>query len=100
MARSTGRLIALATAVAALAACVGITAGNGGAASNHANTARDVTFPPASVAAAAKAAARITHGKKLGGSVDFLGVVTGNPADALTAALKPFENATGIKVNY
>jgi Spermidine/putrescine-binding periplasmic protein len=52
------------------------------------------------VAAATKAATKIAHGKKLGGSVDFLGVVTGGPADALTAALKPFEDATGVKVDY
>jgi alpha-glucoside transport system substrate-binding protein len=97
MTRTHGRAAALAAAILALATCVGIEAGNGGAASTRRG---DVSFPPASVAAATKAAARITHGRKLGGSVDFLGVVTGGPADALTAALKPFEDAAGVKVNY
>ena len=62
--------------------------------------ADEPTLPPAAVAAATRAARTIVHGKKLGGSVDFLGVVTGGPADALTAALKPFESATGVDVKY
>jgi alpha-glucoside transport system substrate-binding protein len=97
MKRNRGRVLALATAVATLAICVGLETGTGDAAPTR---VRDVTFPPASLAAATKAALRVTHGKKLGGSADFLGVVTGAPADALTAALKPFEDATGVKVNY
>ena len=32
--------------------------------------------------------------------MDFLGVVTGGPADALTAALKPFESAADVDVKY
>jgi alpha-glucoside transport system substrate-binding protein len=57
-------------------------------------------LPAASVAAAEKAARAIVHGKKIGGSADFLGVVTGSAGDALLAALKPFEDATGVKVDY
>ena len=97
MKRISGRVLALAAAAATLATCVGIASGTGDAAPARTG---DVTFPPASVAAATKAALRITHGKKIGGSADFLGVVTGGPADALTAALKPFEDATGVKVDY
>lgn len=97
MNRNRGRVLALAVAVAALATCVGIETGTGDAASTR---VADVTFPPASVAAAKKAALRVTHGKKIGGRADFLGVITGDPAAALTAALKPFEDATGVKVDY
>jgi alpha-glucoside transport system substrate-binding protein len=90
-------MLALAAAVATLAACVGIETGSGAAAPMRGG---DGKLPPASAAAAAKAALRITHGKRIGGRADFLGVVTGGPADALTAALKPFEDATGVKVDY
>lgn len=100
MNRKTGRLLSLATAVAVLAVSLGLAAHAGNATTGVTRTHADVSFPPASVAAATKAALRITHGKKLGGGADFLGVVTGGPADALTAALKPFEDATGVKVNY
>jgi alpha-glucoside transport system substrate-binding protein len=57
-------------------------------------------LPPASIAAAQKAARRIAGGKRIGGEVDLLGVVTGTPSEALLAALKPFESATGVKVKY
>jgi alpha-glucoside transport system substrate-binding protein len=58
------------------------------------------SLPPAALAAATRAARTIVHGKKIGGSVDFLGVVTGGPADALMASLKPFESAAGVDVKY
>ena len=90
---NAGRLLLAAAVLAALVA------GAGSSAAEPAQTSAD-TLPPASVAAAVNAARAITHGRKLGGSVDFLGVVTGAPADALRAALKPFETATGVKVNY
>jgi alpha-glucoside transport system substrate-binding protein len=92
--RPSGRPFVVLGAVAALAACAGYGARAGAA------TADQQPLPPASVAAAEKAARAIVHGRKLGGSVDFLGVVTGGAGDALLAALKPFETATGVKVNY
>jgi alpha-glucoside transport system substrate-binding protein len=96
--RTAPRLLTAIAAVAALAIGAGYGAGAGGATSSTA--ADQPPLPPASVAAAEKAARAIVHGKKIGGSVDFLGVVTGSAGDALLAALKPFETATGVKVNY
>jgi alpha-glucoside transport system substrate-binding protein len=99
--RTSVRLIAVAGAVVLLAGWTGYAAGGAREQSAPRVTEADPPpLPPASVAAAQKAAARITGGKKIGGNVDFLGVVTGAPGDALLAALKPFEAATGVKVNY
>lgn len=47
--------------------------------------------------AAALAAA---GGKKLGGSVNVLGTWGGSEQDSFMAMVKPFEDATGVKVNY
>ncbi len=47
--------------------------------------------------AAALAAA---GGKKLGGSVNVLGTWGGSEQDSFLAMVKPFEDATGVKVNY
>jgi alpha-glucoside transport system substrate-binding protein len=91
--------VAVAAAVLAVAAAVAARTSEAQAVAPTARTDQP-TFPPASVAAAKKAAQAIAHGKKIGGSVDFLGVVTGSAGDALTAALKPFEDATGITVDY
>jgi alpha-glucoside transport system substrate-binding protein len=95
------RTVLLAAAIA-LVAVVSASAGSGRGTEAQAPTIRndEPTLPPAAVAAATRAARTIVHGKKLGGSVDFLGVVTGGPADALTAALKPFESAAGVDVKY
>ncbi|HTW99811.1 MAG TPA: ABC transporter substrate-binding protein [Acidimicrobiales bacterium] len=57
-------------------------------------------FPTSSVQAARAEAASITGGKRIGGSADFLGVVTGLEENAILAGLEPFEQATGINVRY
>jgi alpha-glucoside transport system substrate-binding protein len=99
--RGRSRLIVVGLAVLVLAISAAIAAQSGDAQTADRGAKRDEPpFSPASIAAAKKAARTIAHGKKLGGSVDFLGVVTGAAGDALTAALKPFEDATGVKVNY
>ncbi|MEN3312784.1 MAG: alpha-glucoside transport system substrate-binding protein [Actinomycetota bacterium] len=99
--RGPKRFAAIVAAVAVLivSAAVAVRAGDAQTAGPE-RMADQPPLPPASIAAAKKAARAIVHGKKLGGSVDLLGVVTGAPGDALTAALKPFEDATGIKLNY
>ena len=100
--RGTGDgCIALLLAVAALVAVYRHPQAIGGVA-EQAPTSGTTSppFPPAAVAAATRAARTIVHGKKIGGRCDFLGVVTGGPADALTAALKPFESAADVDVNY
>jgi alpha-glucoside transport system substrate-binding protein len=95
------RTLLLATGIA-LVAIVPASAGarRGTEAQSPSTRGDEPTLPPAAVAAATRAARTIVHGKKLGGSVDFLGVVTGGPADALMAALKPFESAADVDVKY
>jgi alpha-glucoside transport system substrate-binding protein len=39
-------------------------------------------------------------GKKIGGTLDFLGVWAGSELDSFTAVVKPFEDATGINVAF
>lgn len=92
----------LLAAVIALIAVVSASAGarRGAEAQGPSVSGDEPTLPPAAVAAATRAARTIVHGKKLGGSVDFLGVITGGPADALMAALKPFESAADVDVKY
>jgi alpha-glucoside transport system substrate-binding protein len=92
---------AVAVAIALVAVVSASAAGAGGTRAQTPNARADEPpLPPSAVAAATRAARSIVHGKKLGGSVDFLGVVTGGPADALLAALKPFESAAGVDVKY
>jgi alpha-glucoside transport system substrate-binding protein len=93
--RGTSRSVVAASVVVAISVCAAAAART-----SDARTGDQPTFPAASVAAAQKAASQIVHGKKVGGGVDLLGVITGPQGDALTAALKPFEDATGISVNY
>jgi alpha-glucoside transport system substrate-binding protein len=92
----------LIAAVITLIAVVSASAGGRGETGAQAPSSLgdEPTLPPAAVAAATRAARSIVHGKKLGGSVDFLGVVTGGPADALMAALKPFESVADVDVKY
>lgn len=101
---SRRRRLSMSTAlVVVIAVAIGVSQAVGAgrvAADSRASRADGPQLPAASLAAAEKAARAITGGKRLGGNVDFLGVVTGGPADALLAALKPFEEATGVKVNY
>jgi alpha-glucoside transport system substrate-binding protein len=99
MKSKTAAALALALAVLSVSAGYAARAGSAAPVGGRAS-ADEPQLPAASVAAATKTARAIVHGKKIGGSVDFLGVVTGAPADALLAALKPFESATGVQVNY
>jgi alpha-glucoside transport system substrate-binding protein len=97
--RGTNRFVVVVIAAGVLAVSAASAARTSGVPASS-PAADQPVFPPASVAAAKKAARAIAHGKKIGGTVDFLGVVTGAAGDALTAALKPFEDATGVKVDY
>jgi alpha-glucoside transport system substrate-binding protein len=62
--------------------------------------AQVVTFPPPMLEAASAAAKAIAGGKTIGGSVSVLGVDGGRELEMLKATWKPFEDATGIAVNY
>ena len=86
----TGAIAAL--AVFGLAAC---SSGGGGTASTPASTQN------ASLIEAAKAAAtEIAGGEKIGGKVTLLGSLGGEQLDQYLASFAPFEEATGIKVEY
>lgn len=55
----------------------------------------------ADLTAAAKAeAGRIADGKKLSGTISFIGENSGSEGDILKSVYKPFEDATGVKINY
>lgn len=61
------------------------------------------TVPPTpaeKIAAAEAAALAAAGGTKIGGSVEFIGPWGGSEQSAFEAVYTPFENATGITVNY
>jgi alpha-glucoside transport system substrate-binding protein len=62
--------------------------------------AQNANFPPPLLDAARTAAKSIVDGKTIGGSVSVLGVDGGRELELLKATWKPFEEATGITVNY
>jgi alpha-glucoside transport system substrate-binding protein len=48
----------------------------------------------------AEVALEAAGGQKIGGTVDILAVWSGSEQDSFLAVLKPFEDATGVKVQY
>jgi alpha-glucoside transport system substrate-binding protein len=52
------------------------------------------------LAAAQAAAQKASGGKKLGGTISMLGVLSGDQLTAYLGTFAPFEQATGIKINY
>jgi len=56
--------------------------------------------PQSAVEAAEAAALEATGGDELGGKVTMLGVLGGAELDAFEGVLKPFQDATGIEVQY
>lgn len=62
--------------------------------------ARATELPVNSTEAAKAYAGALVGGQKLGGVVTILGVNGGHELEALRAAWRPFEEATGIKVDY
>lgn len=60
--------------------------------------AATATLPP--LRTAQQAALDAAGGKQLGGSVSFVGPWGGSEQDAFMAMVKPFEDATGVTVNY
>jgi alpha-glucoside transport system substrate-binding protein len=66
---------------------------------------RGTTQPAPSQAATAvstahDAAVAAAEGKKLGGTIDLLGVLSGEQLKAYLGTLKPFEDATGTQIKY
>jgi alpha-glucoside transport system substrate-binding protein len=58
------------------------------------------TQKPDALQAARNAATAAAGGAKLGGTLNLLGVLSGAQLDAYLGTLKPFEDATGVKINY
>lgn len=52
------------------------------------------------VQAARAAAVKAADGKRIGGSIDLLGVLSGAQLTAYLGTFKPFEDATGIHIKY
>jgi alpha-glucoside transport system substrate-binding protein len=57
-------------------------------------------LPQDLVDAAVAAATTAADGETLSGSISMLGIATGEEGDAIAAAMKPFEDATGVTVDY
>lgn len=62
--------------------------------------AQQIELPAELASAAEERAAALTNGEQIGGSVSVLGVNGGHELEMLKAAWKPFEDATGIRVDY
>jgi len=59
-----------------------------------------ISAPQAAIDAAKASALEVAGGKEIGGKVTMLGVLGGPELDAFNAVLAPFEEATGIDVQY
>lgn len=90
--RSTQSLAALLSAAVALTVA--------GCAADVALPAAQPTAAQSSLEAARQAAAGAADGKRLGGTVNLLGLLSGPQLDQYLATFKPFEEATGITVKY
>lgn len=83
------RLIAIAGSVALVVAACG----------SAASPSPSASVPPASPAESAPASPAATPGQ-IGGSVSVIGTWTGSEQESFMAMVKPFEDKTGIKVEY
>lgn len=71
-----------------------------GCGATGASTEAPPTQAPDALTAARDAAVKAADGKKPGGTLNLLGVLGGPQLDAYLGTLKPFEQATGVKVKY
>ncbi|WP_433205616.1 ABC transporter substrate-binding protein [Dactylosporangium sp. CS-047395] len=78
------------TAALALAACT----------SKAPSTEAPASAAPAAVQAARDAAAAAAEGKQLGGTLNLLGLLSGEQLNQYMSTLKPFQDATGTQVKY
>ncbi|TDC48710.1 carbohydrate ABC transporter substrate-binding protein [Jiangella ureilytica] len=84
-------LVAAGAVVTALAAC---------STSESARPDEEAAAGDGAVAAAEEAALEAAGGEELGGGVTMLGVLGGEELDAFLSVIAPFEDATGIDVQY
>lgn len=88
------------TGAIAAVAVLGLAACSSGAGSTPTATTSANTQNAALISAAKDAATKIAGGQTIGGKVTLLGALGGDQLDQYLAAFKPFEEATGIKVEY
>ena len=91
-------VVAGAVSALLLSSCASADDSSSGGGSTTTATAK--ALPPALVDAATAAAKDAADGQSLSGSLNVLGVTGGAEGDDLVAAMKPFEDATGVKIDY
>jgi alpha-glucoside transport system substrate-binding protein len=89
------RLAGLTTLVLA-----GLTALTGCSSAGRGTTQAPPSQATTAVNTAQQAAVAAARGKKLGGTIDLLGVLSGDQLQAYLGTLKPFEDATGTQIKY
>jgi alpha-glucoside transport system substrate-binding protein len=82
------------------AALLTVTAVTGCSSAGRGATEPAPTQASAAVTSAADAAHAAARGKKLGGTIDLLGVLSGAQLQTYLGTLKPFEDATGVRIKY
>jgi alpha-glucoside transport system substrate-binding protein len=94
-------LFALATTgLLTLSACASSDESSSSSSSSTTATASAPALPADLVAQAVDAAKTAADGQELSGTLDVIGVASGTDATAFTQAMAPFEEATGVKINY
>jgi alpha-glucoside transport system substrate-binding protein len=71
-----------------------------GCADDTAPAVADQALPPGSVDAAVQAAKRAADGQQVGGTLNLLGLLSGPNQEQYLKTLRPFEEATGIRIRY
>jgi alpha-glucoside transport system substrate-binding protein len=89
-----------ATKGAGVAAVLLSAASLGACAHNQQDAAGRVGGSTALVKSAANAALQAAGGKKIGGKLSLIGVNAGPEGAIIESTLKPFEDATGVKIDY
>jgi alpha-glucoside transport system substrate-binding protein len=85
--------------VLALAGCASADQSSGGDASASSTPAAG-GLPQELVDAAVAAATEAADGQDLSGTLEIIGIAAGADGDAFTAAMAPFQEATGVTVDY
>jgi len=92
-------LVSATAAIGALSLVLTGCADTGSAGASSSSSTKS-SLPAALVAAGTKEAKAISGGKKIGGTVKVVGTLTGQEKSDFLAALQPFEDVTGITVDY
>jgi alpha-glucoside transport system substrate-binding protein len=88
------------TAIAVLPFLVAVSLSGCASQQQAAGAGGGIKLNPQFLKAAKTEATRIVNGKKLGGSISVIGDNTGSEGALIEAFYKPFEEATGVTINY